>query len=159
MASLGWAEACPKSVTGSRVNLVPAWDFQARAYRANHDAGFGSTQPKESMMRFYNHVHSFYCGVDLHARTLALCSRSAAAKCDDQTVDGLTADPSIGVWCRRANGRTRLHLNFPDAEVQKRQSASEQPSCNGNPAPLAVRPIDFLGHIGVRRMPHGTVMA
>ena len=24
-------------------------------------------------MRFYNHVHTFYCGVDLHARTLALC--------------------------------------------------------------------------------------
>ena len=24
-------------------------------------------------MRFYNQCHSFYCGVDLHARTLALC--------------------------------------------------------------------------------------
>src|SRR5262245_66351914 len=25
------------------------------------------------MMRFYNQPHRFYCGVDLHARTLALC--------------------------------------------------------------------------------------
>src|SRR4051812_3359529 len=25
------------------------------------------------MMRFYNQQHRFYCGVDLHARTLALC--------------------------------------------------------------------------------------
>jgi len=25
------------------------------------------------MMRFYNHQHRFYCGVDLHARTLSLC--------------------------------------------------------------------------------------
>jgi hypothetical protein len=42
-------------------------------YHANHDAGFGPTHPKESMMRFYHHVHSFYCGVELDARTLALC--------------------------------------------------------------------------------------
>ena len=26
-------------------------------------------------MRFYHHVHAFYCGVDLHARTLAVCVR------------------------------------------------------------------------------------
>src|SRR5262245_33805536 len=25
------------------------------------------------MMRFYNQQHRFYCGVDLHARTLSLC--------------------------------------------------------------------------------------
>jgi hypothetical protein len=30
-------------------------------------------QTKETMMRFYNYVHRFYCGVDLHARTLAVC--------------------------------------------------------------------------------------
>ena len=24
-------------------------------------------------MRFYNQQHRFYCGVDLHARTLAVC--------------------------------------------------------------------------------------
>src|SRR6516164_1596708 len=27
----------------------------------------------ETMMRFYDRQHRFYCGVDLHARTLALC--------------------------------------------------------------------------------------
>jgi transposase len=29
--------------------------------------------PKETMMRFYNQSHGFYCGVDLHARTMYLC--------------------------------------------------------------------------------------
>jgi transposase len=29
--------------------------------------------PKEAMMRFYNQPHRFYCGVDLHARTMYLC--------------------------------------------------------------------------------------
>src|SRR5258708_26802373 len=65
--------------------------------------------------------------------------------------DILTADPSIGVWCRRANGRTRLQSNFPDAAVKKRQSASEQLYFDGEiSSPFAVRPIDFQGHIGVR---------
>jgi transposase len=30
------------------------------------------------MMRFYNQPHRFYCGVDLHARTLSLCILDAA---------------------------------------------------------------------------------
>jgi transposase len=29
--------------------------------------------PTEIMMRFYNQPHAFYCGVDLHARTMYLC--------------------------------------------------------------------------------------
>jgi hypothetical protein len=29
--------------------------------------------PKEIMMRFYNQPHRFYCGVDLHARSMYLC--------------------------------------------------------------------------------------
>jgi transposase len=29
--------------------------------------------PKETMMRFYIQPHGFYCGVDLHARTMYLC--------------------------------------------------------------------------------------
>ena len=29
-------------------------------------------------MRFYNQQHRFYCGVDLHARTIALCVLDAA---------------------------------------------------------------------------------
>jgi hypothetical protein len=30
------------------------------------------------MMRFSNQTHRFYCGVDLHARTLAVCVLDAA---------------------------------------------------------------------------------
>jgi hypothetical protein len=30
------------------------------------------------MMKFYNHKHRFYCGVDLHARTLSLCILDSA---------------------------------------------------------------------------------
>src|SRR5262249_44702825 len=29
--------------------------------------------PKETMMRFFQQPHAFYCGVDLHARTMYLC--------------------------------------------------------------------------------------
>src|SRR5207244_5441168 len=36
-------------------------------------AGSGPAQPKESMMRFYTKQHQFYCGIDLHARLLAVC--------------------------------------------------------------------------------------
>jgi transposase len=32
------------------------------------------------MMRFYNQPHRFYCGVDLHARTLSLCVLDAAGQ-------------------------------------------------------------------------------
>jgi hypothetical protein len=39
----------------------------------NHEAGSGSTHPSEAMnMRVYTQPHRFYCGVDLHARTLFL---------------------------------------------------------------------------------------
>ena len=34
--------------------------------------------PKESMMRFYSQQHRFYCGVDLHTRTLSLCVLDSA---------------------------------------------------------------------------------
>jgi hypothetical protein len=33
------------------------------------------------MMRFYNQQHRFYCGVDLHARTLSLCILDATGTC------------------------------------------------------------------------------
>ena len=39
-----------------------------------HDPGSGSLPLlKESMMRFYDQTHKFYCGIDLHARLLAIC--------------------------------------------------------------------------------------
>jgi hypothetical protein len=42
-------------------------------------------------MRFYNQQHQFYCGVDLHARTMYLCILDGAS----QVVydKNLTADP------------------------------------------------------------------
>jgi hypothetical protein len=36
--------------------------------------------PKETVMRFYNQSHGFYCGVDLHARTMYLCILDQAGK-------------------------------------------------------------------------------
>jgi hypothetical protein len=29
--------------------------------------------PNQTVMRFYQRPHKFYCGVDLHARTMYLC--------------------------------------------------------------------------------------
>jgi transposase len=43
---------------------------------SNHDAGSGvRAHRKETMMNFYKHQnqHRFYCGVDLHARSMYLC--------------------------------------------------------------------------------------
>jgi hypothetical protein len=37
------------------------------------------------MMRFYNQQHRFYCGVDLHARTLSLCILDAGGQTVLQT--------------------------------------------------------------------------
>jgi len=31
-------------------------------------------------MRFYNHSHRFYCGIDLHARTISLCVLEASGE-------------------------------------------------------------------------------
>ena len=36
--------------------------------------------PKETVMRFYNQTHAFYCGVDLHARTMYLCMLDQAGR-------------------------------------------------------------------------------
>src|SRR5262249_58318855 len=37
-----------------------------------------SPHSSETMMRFYNQQHRFYCSVDLHARTLSLCVLDAS---------------------------------------------------------------------------------
>jgi hypothetical protein len=37
------------------------------------------------MMRFYNQPHRFYCGIDLHARTLSLCILDAGGQAVLQT--------------------------------------------------------------------------
>ena len=54
--------------------LASAWNLRSRMWRLNHDAGLSSTHPLEAMtMRFYTGQHQFYCGIDLHTRTLSLC--------------------------------------------------------------------------------------
>ena len=45
-------------------------------------------QTKETMMRFYNRVHRFYCGVDLHARSLAVCILDQAGAVECRPVTG-----------------------------------------------------------------------
>jgi transposase len=74
MASLGRAEACPKGKEIKVVALSQRGIFRKDA-PSNHDAGSGPQPvPKESMtMRFYTKQHRFYCGIDLHARLLAVC--------------------------------------------------------------------------------------
>ena len=55
---------------------VQTWEFQSAA-ADNHDPGSGP-QPKETMMRFYDRQHRFYCGIDLHARFMHICVLDAA---------------------------------------------------------------------------------
>jgi transposase len=40
---------------------------------SDHDPGSDLAHPRETIMRFFNAQHRFYCGGDLHARTLHLC--------------------------------------------------------------------------------------
>src|SRR5947209_7199930 len=65
---VGMGEARPKCGKGSRGDDLTS----------QHGAGSGPTQPKETMMRFYDRQHRFYAGIDLHARTLHLCVLDAA---------------------------------------------------------------------------------
>src|SRR5262249_15479681 len=47
----------------------------------------------ETMMRFYNGQHRFYCGVDLHTRTLSLCVLDAAGdKALEETIPSRPRD-------------------------------------------------------------------
>ncbi len=66
-------------------------------------------------MRFYNQQHRFYCGIDLHARTLAVCILDPAGGVVFE--DNLAADPAFpgrgprsAVFCREAEGRPRLDV-------------------------------------------------
>src|SRR6516162_916564 len=81
----GRVGACPKSVRDQGVTLVSTWDFQEG----------GSFQPRcglrpppfsrELSMNFYNQPHQFYCGIDLHARLLAVCVLDQAGQVVCQT--------------------------------------------------------------------------
>src|SRR5947199_669359 len=65
---------------------VPNVVREIRGYhlKSRHGAGSGPTQPKETMMRFYDRQHRFYAGIDLHSRTMHLCilDSTGAVVCD-----------------------------------------------------------------------------
>src|SRR5262249_44819309 len=63
-----------QEVNGLKVGALSQRGFlEGRSFR--HDlAGSGPGPiPTEAMMRFYQQAHAFYCGIDLHARTMYLC--------------------------------------------------------------------------------------
>src|ERR1700730_16547027 len=62
------------------VCLVPAWDFQ-EACSFQPRCGLRAAHPMETTtMRFYSCEHPFYCGIDLHARTMHLCILNQAGE-------------------------------------------------------------------------------
>jgi len=69
MASVGWVGACPNYDKGSRGYLIPTWQFQGEC-TSHHDPGSGPHPTRETLMRFFTTPHRFYCGIDLHARTM-----------------------------------------------------------------------------------------
>jgi hypothetical protein len=71
--ALGWAGACPKGIRARSCEAsAQAWDFQEEcSLPTTMRAQAPGPMPKETMMRFYNQPHEFYCGVDLHARSKA----------------------------------------------------------------------------------------
>src|SRR5882724_8721904 len=67
-------EPVPRVNRDHRVSRVPGVAFAVEPKPTGHaQLGSGPTHPAEVMMRFYTHQHRFYCGIDLHTRTLSLC--------------------------------------------------------------------------------------
>src|SRR5262245_25649936 len=62
------------SKTDSSPKRGPAWIFQPASVCRQPRSGLSSAHPsrglKEAAMRFYNQPHAYYCGVDLHARSM-----------------------------------------------------------------------------------------
>ena len=54
-------------------------------------------------MRLYQHPHPYYCGVDLHARTMHVCVVDDGGLTREHVSHGdckvTAAEPSIDVWC------------------------------------------------------------
>src|SRR5688572_4223507 len=70
MASRVTGRSLSPSKTGSRVAPVPAWDFQG-GRTAQPRCGIRTARHQGSHeMRCYTGQLRFYCGVDLHARTM-----------------------------------------------------------------------------------------
>src|SRR5262245_48262385 len=72
--------------------LSPTWNFQGRRTSQPRCGLRPPPRPRRTMMRFYNQVHRFYCGVDLHARSLAVCILDQAGAV--VFADNLAADPA-----------------------------------------------------------------
>src|SRR6266850_909851 len=54
-----------------RRSVFQRGSFSRRRCVDNHEAGSARRPvPKEVMMRFYNQQHRYYCGIDLHARSM-----------------------------------------------------------------------------------------
>ena len=92
------------------------------------------TQTKETMMRFYTQQHQFYCGIDLHARLLAICIVDQAGavmaqhletqvvaevydaqhRCDRDGQNGQTAQPKRQKRCGFGHGMSNgiVHLGL-----------------------------------------------
>jgi hypothetical protein len=75
---MGWAGPMKYGIVPacreSRRGIFSGGRTAATTMRAHGPAHF----PQESMMRFYSQPHAFYCGVDLHARTMYLCILDSA---------------------------------------------------------------------------------
>jgi transposase len=72
MVSLGMGRGLSQGYRGSRPRPWPKVGAEVCTFRPRRAQAPGPI-PKETMMRFYNQAHAFYCGVDLHARTMYLC--------------------------------------------------------------------------------------
>jgi hypothetical protein len=69
---LGWAGACPKSIQAQGRGLGLKW-VRKSVPSADVTGSGARTHSQGTIMRFYNKLYAFYCGVDLHARTMYLC--------------------------------------------------------------------------------------
>src|SRR3954447_2241110 len=92
-------------------------------FSSQHSAGSNPTQPKESMMRFYTKQHQFYCGIDLHARLLAICivDQAGVVVCRtqipaDKTI--LLDTGAVSVRCGRS-GRMLVRLVLGRRSVRR----------------------------------------
>src|SRR5207237_10394287 len=79
----GW-EPVPR-VRDQGGNLVSAWDFQEGCTFQPRCGLRPPPVPREFAMRFYTGPHQFYCGIDLHARLLAVCVLDQAGSVVCQT--------------------------------------------------------------------------
>src|SRR5262245_18625698 len=71
MASLARGRTCRQGKTGSRLPSSQPWIFQSMPKLRQPRSGIRpATRQKGHPMRVYNQSHAYYCGVDLHARSL-----------------------------------------------------------------------------------------